>query len=283
MKTVRGVSVLVLTLNEEENIDHCLGSLSFSNDIVVLDSGSTDRTLEIAHRHGARVVSRQFDDWSSHQNWAVKNIRFQNPWVYYSDADEIVPTDLSEELKSTAQAEIQLPKHSAYRLRYRNYYMGRWIRHCGIYPTWVLRFFRPEKIRWERLVNPIPVVDGTIGHLSTHFEHHSFNKGLEHWFSKHNAYSTREAEETLASLTRGQFSLASLLAKNPASRRIALKELSMRLPARALQRFVYMYMIRRGYMDGREGLEYCVLLSIYEFMIELKVRELRRRHHGLAI
>ena len=192
------ISVLILTKNEEVNLPHCLASLSWCDDIVVLDSGSTDRTVAIAKEFGARVVERVFDNWSSHLNWAGSQIDFKHPWLYYSDADEVMPEDLRAELHRVASRGVgdsggDLPV--AYRLRYKNFFMGKWIKHCGIYPVWVLRFYQPERVRWERLVNPTAVVQGSEGKLDGHFHHYSFRKGLFHWVEKHNSYSTQEAIE----------------------------------------------------------------------------------------
>ena len=267
------ISALVLTLNEEQNIERCLRSLSWADEMIVLDSFSTDRTVELAKAAGARVIQRKFDDWSTHQNWALDNIGFRNRWVYYSDADEVVTPELRDELLAIAANPGET--HAAFRLRYKNYFMSRWIRHCGIYPTWVLRFFRPEKVRWNRVVNPVPVVDGDIGHLEGHFEHYSFDKGLAAWVEKHNRYSTGEAVETIAALERGGGDWRGLFASDPARRRRALKELSFRLPMRPLLRFTYMYIGKRGFLDGRPGLAYCSLLAFYELMIVLKAEELR--------
>src|SRR5437773_2549896 len=97
------ISVLILTLNEEENLPACMESVKWSDDIVVLDSFSTDKTVEIARAAGARVMQRQFDNWAAHQNWALENIQFKNPWVYYSDADEIVTSGLRDELLAIAR------------------------------------------------------------------------------------------------------------------------------------------------------------------------------------
>ena len=275
------ISILILTLNEEENLPKCLASVGWCDDIVVLDSFSTDRTVEIARNAGARVIQRRFDNWAAHQNWALENIRFHHPWLYYSDADEIVTPELRDELNIIAGNARET--NVAYRLRYKNFFMGRWIRHCGIYPAWILRFFRPEKVRWERLVNPTPVVDGTEGRLESHFEHYSFSKGLNAWFEKHNSYSWQEARESLKALSAGDFQWGGLVSRHPAHRRRALKELAFRLPCRPLLRFLYMYCWGRGFLDGRAGLAYCRLLTIYEYMIVLKMRELRRRDSGLPV
>lgn len=275
------VSILILTLNEEVNLPDCLDSVSWSDDIVVFDSFSSDRTVEIAKAAGARVVQRKFDNWSTHQNWAVENIEFKYPWVYYSDADEIIPSELRDEiLKVTSEKDHP---EVAYRLRLKNMFMGRWIKHSSFYPSWIARLFKPDKIRWEREVNPIAVIDGPVGFLQNHFEHYSFNKGFCAWFEKHNKYSNIEAEETLKSLCNGDFKLSEVFSRNPVIRRKALKQLSFRMPGRPFAKFAYMYLLRAGFLDGRAGLTYCTLQAVYEYMIELKVKELRRREKGLSI
>lgn len=275
------VSVLILTLNEERNLPACLESVRWCDDVVVLDSFSSDRTVEIAKNAGARVFQRPFDDWSAHQNWALENIPFKHRWVYYSDADEVIPEDLRDELLAVARREE--PGPVAYRLRYKNYFCGRWLRHCGIYPVWVLRFFRPEKVRWTRVVNPMAVVDGDEGRLQAHFLHYTFNNGLTRWFDKHNRYSCGEAVETIDSLQRTAIRWRDGLSRDPVVRRRFMKELSFRLPLRPQLRFLYMYVFRLGFLDGWAGYTYCRLLAIYEYMIVLKVIEMRRREQGLTI
>lgn len=268
------ISVLILTLNEEINLPGCLESVSWSDDIVVFDSYSSDRTLEIAKELGARVIQRKFDNWSSHQNWAVENIDFKYPWVYYSDADERIPSDLASEMQDVVWDTSR--KEVAYRLRFRNMFMGKWNKHSSLYPTWVLRLFRPDKIHWERLVNPVAVVDGTEGRLKSHFEHYSFNKGLTDWFRKHNLYSLDEAKELIKTL-ENNIQWVNLFSRDPALRRKTLKQLAFRMPCRPFLVFCYLYFVRMGFLDGRAGLTYSTLRSIYEYMIDLKVKELRRK------
>lgn len=275
------ISILILTLNEEQNLPACLRSVAWSDDIVVLDSFSTDTTCEIAEAAGARVMQRRLEDWASHQNWAVANISFKHPWVYYADADEVVTDELRDEMLAIA-ADPRTPA-VAYRVRFKNQFMGRWIRRSSLYPTWVLRFFRPEKVRWERLVNPVAVVDGPEGRLHGHFLHYSFNKGMAAWFDKHNRYSTQEAAEAIKSARGGTLRVRDLVTADPVRRRRALKELSWRMPLRPLLRFLYMYVLRLGFLDGWAGFTYCRLIAIYEYMIDLKVKELRRREQGLPI
>lgn len=268
------ISVLVLTLNEEKNIARCLASLSWSTDVHVLDSYSTDKTVEIARAAGAQVTQRAFDNWAAHQNWAISNLKFRHQWVYYSDADEVVPKDLAVEMLNVVSESTN--KHVAFRVRYKNYFMNRWIKRCGIYPVWVMRLFRPDQVSWERTVNPTANVNGSTGQLASHFHHFSFEKGMEAWFAKHNAYSTAEAWETIKHIRDSKPALSTdLMSSNASSRRQALKELSYRLPCRPLLRFMYMYFFRLGFLDGKPGFHYCVLLSIYEYMITSKVRELQ--------
>jgi glycosyltransferase involved in cell wall biosynthesis len=276
------ISILILTLNEEVNLPACLESVKWSDDIVVLDSFSSDKTVEIAKSFGARVIQRKFDNWASHQNWAMENISFRHNWVYYSDADEVVTPELRDEMLSVTSDINAAPV--AYRIRYKNYFCGKWIRHCGIYPVWVLRLFRHDKVRWERLVNPVAIVNGMEGRLKHHFHHYSFNKGLNAWFDKHNKYSSQEAEESLKSIRNQGIDWSGLFDfGNHSRRRSVLKEISFRLPFRPILRFLYMYFFRLGFLDRWAGFHYCCLLSIYEYMIVFKMEEIRRREKGLAI
>ncbi len=275
------VSVLILTLNEEQNITNCIRSVRWSDDIVVLDSFSCDKTVQIAESLGARVIQRPFDNWSAHQNWALENIDFKHDWVYYSDADEVVTQELRDELLSVARDSSS--GEVAYWVRYKNYFWGRWIKHCGIYPVWVLRLFKPHHIRWERIVNPKPVVNGKTGRLHQHFEHYSFNKGMCEWLIKHAHYAQGEAIEAIKEIDEGSLKIREFTSPDPTTRRRALQKLSLRLPFRPLQRFIYMYVLKLGFLDGWPGFTYCRLLSMYEYMIDIQARELRKRARGDSI
>lgn len=276
-----GVSILVQTLNEEQNLPICLRSVAFSDDIVVLDSFSTDGTEAVARGAGARFFQRQYDGRAANQNWAVEHIKFKHPWVYYTDADEVVTEELREEiLRLTGVADRP---EVLFRVRFKNMFMGRFLRHSSLYPTWVPRLFRPEKIRWERGANPVAIVAGPEGRLEGHFLHYSFNKGMADWFAKHNKYSSYEAVETMKELQHRTFRWGDLFAGNPAVRRQALKKLSFRLPGRPLAKFVYMYFLRLGFLDGKAGLHYCLLQSVYEYQIVIKVAELRRQQSKLPL
>ena len=273
------VSALILTLNEEINIAACLDSLSWCDDIVVLDSQSTDETRTIAARKGARIVTRAFDNWSAHQNWAVSNIEFRHPWVLYLDADERCTPELAADVMRGASADAP---QSAFRVRRKDMFMGRWLKHAQLYPTWLVRLFRPSRIRYERLVNPVAMVDGPTGVLDGHIIHYPFSHGISHWLARHNRYSDMEAVEALK--VRGEhWTFRALWSRDPNEQRRALKDLFFRLPARPAVKFLYYYLWRRGVLDGRAGLTYATLQAIYEYMIACKTLELERRRRNLPV
>ncbi|MCI0558375.1 MAG: glycosyltransferase family 2 protein, partial [Nitrososphaera sp.] len=167
------ISILILTLNEESNLPECLNTVRWSDDIVVLDSFSTDATVAIAETAGARVVQRKFDSWSAHQNWALDNIPFEYEWVFYIDADERMTEELKEELSREAKKDGN--KNVAYYCGRRNYFLGKWIKHA-MPPSHIMRFFKPKNIRFERLVNPTPLIDGPHGYLKNYLDHYNFSK-----------------------------------------------------------------------------------------------------------
>lgn len=271
-------SVLIPTLNEEVNLADCIESLSFSDDIVVYDSFSSDRTLEIARQFpNVRIVQRAFDTEPTHRNWALNNIEFKHPWIYASDADERMPADLREEILRVCND----PKepHQAYRLRFKNMFMGRWIKRGGIYPVWVIRLFKPDAIRYEdRSVNPHPNVRGELGDLQHHFIHYSFNKGLFPWFHKHNRYSDGEAAEAVKVVGNATFmsKVSQLRSKEKGVARRAFKDMSFFLRFRGFVRFFYMYFVKLAILDGMAGFHYACMISMYEYWIELKMVEHRK-------
>ena len=155
------ISVLILTKNEQQDLPACLESVSWSNDIHVYDSMSDDATVDIAAAAGATVTKRAFDNWSSHQNWGLQNIEFKHPWVFYIDADERMTPALVESVRNAAKSAGDM---AAFRVQRRDFFMGRWLKHVQTSPYY-LRLFRPERMRYERLVNPVSIVDGPVGQI----------------------------------------------------------------------------------------------------------------------
>jgi glycosyltransferase involved in cell wall biosynthesis len=274
------VSILILTLNEERNLAECLGTVAWADDIVVLDSYSTDETKQIAEEHGARVVQRRFDNWAAHQNWAVEHIPFKHRWVFYLDADERMTPELRDEI-CTIAGDAHNDKVAYYCGR-KNYFLGKWIRHA-MPPGMIMRFFVPAHIRFERLVNPTPVIQGNHGFLTKHFLHYNFSKGITEWLDKHNKYSSYEALEGVKLLAGEVHEQASVFCRDPALRRKALKNWAFRFPFRPLLKFCYLYFLRLGLLDGRAGFIYCRLQAMYEYMIVLKMLEHERVRKGLPV
>jgi glycosyltransferase involved in cell wall biosynthesis len=277
---MNGVSVLILTLNEEPNIADCIDSCRWSDDIVVLDSLSQDRTREIALAKGARVVERAFDNYAAQRNAGLSAVTYKHPWVLMVDADERVPRDLADEI--AARVAAAPPNQAMFRLRRKDFFLGQWLRRASGYPTWFGRLVRLGRCRVTRDVNEEYITDGQIGYLESHFHHYPFSKGVGYWFERHNRYSTMEAQASVALRDEPVGSLA-LFSFDPIARRRALKRLLYRVPLRPAIVFLYLYVIRLGVLDGRAGYYFSRMRAAYELFIDVKVLETKRRRRGLTV
>jgi glycosyltransferase involved in cell wall biosynthesis len=273
------VSILILTLNEEINLPACLKSLSWSDDTVVFDSFSTDRTVEIAQEFGARVIQRKFDNYAAQRNTALSDVEYKNPWVLMVDADERWPKEIFEEIKS---AIVQNGDTTLYHFLRKDMFMNRWLKRSTGYPTWAGRLIKLGEVSVQRDINEEYWTSGKKGYLNSHFIHYPFNKGIAFWLERHNRYSSMEAEALIREL-QGKPNLLNIFSTDPTIRRKSLKQVAYRLPCRPFLVFCYLYFFRLGFLDGVPGLTYCRLRSMYEYMIDLKVKELRRREQNLPI
>lgn len=274
------ISILILTLNEEADLAGCIDSCRWSDDIVVFDSLSQDRTREIALAMGARFIERRFDNYAAQRNAALSTVNYKHPWVLMVDADERVPCDLAAEAAArvaSAGADLVM-----FRMRRKDYFLGRWLKRSSGYPTWFGRLVRPGRVRVEREVNEEYIADGRFEHLNSHLHHYPFNKGVAYWLERHNRYSSMEAMAKVA-LQSEPFASRDLFSADPVTRRRTLKQLLYRLPARPFVVFLYLYFIRLGLLDGRAGFNFVRLRTTYESLIDLKVLELRRRRRGLTV
>ncbi len=274
------ISVLILTMNEEQDLPGCLASVAWCGDVHVFDSGSTDRTAALAVAGGAKFSTRHFDGYARQRNAALQ-LPFRNPWVLVLDADERPTAELSQELgRAVAEASEEV---SAFRVRRRDFLWGTWLKHAQLTPYYV-RLLRPERVHYIRDINEIVEVDGRIGELTAPLDHLAFSKGLSHWVAKHNAYSTKEAE-LLASgdAVRAASWKTALAAKDFHERRIAQKALFYRLPGRPLIKWLYMMFVRGAVLDGHAGVTYATLQAFYEYLIETKCKEILRRESNEPI
>ncbi len=271
------ISVLILTHNEEQDLPGCLDAVAWSDDIHVLDSGSTDDTAAIARRRGAVVTERPFDGFAAQRNAGLQ-LPFQNPWVLVLDADERPTPELIAEMPAAvAAAPLSV---SAFRIRRRDYLWGTWLKHAQLTPYYV-RLLRVGQAHYTRNINEVVQVSGEIRQLHGAFDHLAFSKGITHWVTKHNSYSSKEAE-LLANgeATHGASLSQALFARDFHERRVAQKALFYELPARPLIKWCYMMFVRGAVLDGPAGVMYSTLQSFYEFLIEVKRRELLRRRAG---
>jgi glycosyltransferase involved in cell wall biosynthesis len=266
------ISVIILTHNEEANIGRCLDSVSWSDDILVVDSFSEDRTVEISKGCGARVIQRAFDDFSSQRNFASEQGNLKYEWVLHLDADEIVTPELRAELQGAAFGD-----KDAYRVSSKLIFCGKFLRHAGLFPWYQVRFGRKQALRFKQVGHGQreTLESSRIGTLKSSLLHFNFSKGLADWIERHNRYSTAEAQQNVYGYTDDDVPILDLLSAETDRRRRAAKKIFRRLPCRAIVRFVYMYLFRGGILDGKIGFTYCRLLAWYEWLIVMKEREIK--------
>jgi glycosyltransferase involved in cell wall biosynthesis len=271
------LSVLVPTLNEELNLPACLASVAWADEVFVVDSFSSDRTVEIAEQHGATVVQHAWENYSRQKNWALDNMPFRNEWLLIVDADERVTPELRAELEHLLAKSKQ--PCDGYYVNRKFIFLGHWISHAGWYPSWSLRLFRHRLGRYDdREVHEHIILDGQVGYLQ-HDLLHEDQRDLEAFVARHNRYSSLEAAARFK-VERGAADRARLpvsLLASPVQRKRFLRErIWPAIPAKPLALFLYMYVLRRGFLDGRAGLALSVFHAWQEFMVGLKLAELRR-------
>ena len=263
-------SILVLTYNEEANIADCLDSVRWADDVVVLDSFSSDETQAIAEEKGARFFQRKFDDFGSQRNYALDSIDFKHEWVFHLDADERFNDELRDECERVISGDCK----SAYFVPNRIIFLGRWIRRCTQYPYPQVRLIKRGEVRFAKSGHgqkEDQAVRG-VGHIHVAYDHYNFSKGIEDWISKHNKYSSEEAHNAAAMKLQP---VNLLFSKNMMKRKRALKSYFVRLPFRPWIKFFYLYVFCMGFLDGKPGLVYCQLQVVYERMILLKLRAIK--------
>jgi glycosyltransferase involved in cell wall biosynthesis len=271
--TAPAISVLILTKNEQHDLPGALASVAWSDDIHVFDSHSTDATAEIARAAGAQVHTRVFDDYATHRNAAL-TLPFKHAWLFLLDADERPTPELSAEMQHVVR---EAPANTAgFRLRRRDFLFGTWLKHAQISPFYI-RLVRTGHAKYTRAINEVLEVDGPVAELLHPLDHYPFSKGIAHWVAKHNTYSTMEAELIFRQQGLQNPSLhAALRHPDFHTRRLHQKALFYRLPGRPLIKWCYMMFLRGAILDGAAGITYATLQSIYEYMIVLKTKELRR-------
>lgn len=246
-----GLAVVIITRNEEENIVPCLESASFADEIVVLDSGSTDRTVELARQFTSRVFTAPWEGFGKTKNRAVEAATM--PWIFVLDADERLTPELRQEIEAILQADGPL---DGYRVPRRNFFCGRFIKHLGWYPDYSIRLFRRERGRFqEREVHESVQVQGRVGTLRQPMLHYTY-RSLSDFLQRLDRYSTLAAREIIKQ---------------------GIKPHWGELVWRPLLTFVKLYLLKRGFLAGRDGYTLAFLYSTYTFVKYAKARELRQQ------
>ncbi len=247
------LTALVICKNEAENIGQCLESLSFADEIVVVDSGSTDNTVEIAGNYNVNLFVTEWKGYAGTKQYGLE--RAQGEWILWLDADERVTPELALEIKNAitdASAE-----QAAFKIPRRAYFLGRWIKHSGWYPGYVVRLFRKEKCRFgNELVHEQLIVNGSVAVLKNHIDHYT-DTSIKHYFDKFNRYTSLAAED---------------LAKR------GKKASLFTMTVRSMHMFFKMYFVKAGFLDGVQGLLLAFFSSFYVFVKYAKLWEISRNY-----
>jgi glycosyltransferase involved in cell wall biosynthesis len=275
------ITVIILSYNEVVNLPHALASVQpWADKVFVVDSGSNDGSIELARARGAVVVHQDWLGYARQKNWALANLPIETSWVFILDADEAITPELRDELLATS-ARGGAAAADGYYINRLTYFLGKPIKRCGYFPSYNLRFFRKGKARYEeREVHEHMIVDGRTDRLRFLMLHED-RRGLEHFIAKHNRYSTLEARELTREQVLQRSDAAGPLETGIATRRWLKRNILPKLPFSGLWRFLYMYFIRFGFLDGVTGFRFCIMLAMYDTFISLKMAELRAK--GLAV
>ena len=278
------LTTVILTYNEEIHIGRAINNVKgWCKDIFILDSGSTDRTVKIAKALGAKVFYREFDNYANQRNYAIRELPIETEWVLFLDADEYLTEELKEEISRV------LPKtdKDGFYLKRRFYFMGKWIKHGGYYPSFLLRLFKKNKGIVKREVNEHIDVEGKVGTLKNDFVDENL-KGISFWIDKHNRYATFEAMQLLKyeeRIKRREKDNFAKLFGTQAQRKRWIREYIWNPLMPPLIRpffyFFYRYFFKFGFLDGKEGFIFHFLHALwFYFLIDVKYLELKRKLKG---
>jgi glycosyltransferase involved in cell wall biosynthesis len=274
------VSAIVLTFDEARNIDACLASLiGWTTDVFVVDSGSTDDTVAIARRHGATVATHPFETHAKQWRWALESLPLRTDWVLALDADQRVTPELRDAVVA-AMADPSRADVRGYFVNRRQIFRGRWIRHGGYYPKYLLKLFRRDAVSIDDadLVDHHFVVEGPVATLAGDLIEDNKNEAaIFDWTAKHNRYAVLQARQEVAARTATVPIAFSAAWGHPDQRVRWLKQQWARLPlfVRPCLYVFYRYILRLGFLDGREGFIFHVLQGFwYRLLVDINISEI---------
>lgn len=269
------LTVIIISFNEEIHISKVLKNVvGWAKYVVLLDSGSTDKTIEIAKSFGVEVFHRDFDNYSRQRNYAIQELPIQSEWILFLDADEYLTTELKNEISK----ELNNPKFDGYFLRRRFYFLGKWIKWGGYYPIWILRLFKKSRGLYQRSVNEHLKLDGSTSKLKYDFVDDN-RKPLKEWIQKHVNYAHREA---VIYLENKENIMKINFWESQANKKLWIRQYiwnNLPLFIRPFIYFPYVYFLRMGFMNGFKGLIYHFLhCFIYQMLIDMIAFDLKRQN-----
>ena len=249
------ITVTIIACNEEKRIGECLSSVQWADDIVVIDSGSRDRTVEIAESHGARVIHNPWPGYGEQKQFASGQAR--NDWILNLDADEFVTSDLTESIRATFRS---LPDSVvAFECNFEHFLMGKWLRHGEAYPDPHIRLFNRQYGDWNsRAIHEHIEIKGDVGRLQGTIRHRTV-ESLAEYIDKINRYTDLQAEIIVKSGVKVTFS---------------------QLFSRSLWRFLRGYIFRLGFLDGIAGLTHSMTSTLTSYLKYAKAHEIQNRKKG---
>lgn len=271
------ITVIILTKNEEINIERCINSVKpIAKRIVVVDSYSTDRTVDIAVKMGADVYQHEFISHSKQFKWALENTNINTKWIFRIDADEMLLPETAEEIKKVT-VEHENDNVNGFVIKRRLYFMGRFIKHGGMYPIKILRLFKYGKAEIEdrEMDEHIFLLEGKCLELKNDLIHLDY-KNLNHWILKHNWYSEKEVKEYFKSLLNKNTENNKPSNIQGKIKRFVKLNVYYKMPLffRVFVYFCFRYFILLGFLDGKEGLIFHFLQACwYRFLVDSKIYE----------
>lgn len=277
-QTIAGV---VLTLNEEKDLARALSSLKWCDELLVVDSGSKDRTGEVAEQCGAQFVEHlQTQPFliTEQRNWALDQAGLTSDWVLFLDADEEVSPALAELIRYCVSSQLSI---DAYELTPRYWFLGRWLKRTQGYPNWHPRLVRRGFVTFAGGVWETFVPNARVGRISLPYEHYAFSKGMDDWLDRHIRYANWEANEVILASQKSQPNSVNRYKnyRSPRLRRLANHLWILRAPLRFFQKYIF----QLGFTEGWQSFLFCCMMATYDLITTIKVIEYIRKDRGMPL
>lgn len=273
------IAAVVISLNEAVNLPRCLDSLAWCDELLLVDSGSSDGSQALAEAHGARVLEHRQPgrfSFTIQRNWALSDGDLSSDWVLFLDADEAIgPACQAAILAAIRSAQTSGTGPDGFELTPRYWFLGRWLRHTQGYPNWHPRLVRRGRLVLEGSLWESFPPGSRVGRIQEPYEHYAFSKGIDDWLERHRRYADWEADRIAAYLANGD---SEALATR---RHLGKRRLAARLwPLRPGLRFTQKYLLQGGWREGWQGLLFSLLMAVYDLITVVKVIERRRIARG---